>query len=149
MAAEIGKIEDILLETGTTETNGAFQKLGTNSGIGANGSGHFVDVCPRSFAKSGDCIDARYPLGKESIGRQLGQFGRPKVGRYYSILAYPAFINPGYGGHCLFALGCSFTTDQNTVGILKVADSSAFGKEFGIGNDLILENRFGQPLESP
>ena len=145
MAAEIGKIEDILLETRTTETNGAFQKLGTDSGIGANGSGHFVDVGPRSFAKCGDCIDARYPLGKESIGRQLGQFGRPEVSRYYPILAYPAFINSGYGSYGLFPLGCRFTTDQNTVGVLEVADSGAFGKEFGIGNDLILETVLGSP----
>ena len=77
VAAKVGKIQDVLLETGTAKANRALEELWSDARIGSDCPGNLIDVRAGSFAKSRDRIDAGDSLGKKGIRGKLGKLGRP------------------------------------------------------------------------
>lgn len=73
--AEVDKVENILLETRSTETDRGAQKLVAYTAVVADGVGDLVDVGTGSLADGGEGVDGGDTLGEHGVGGELGQFG--------------------------------------------------------------------------
>ena len=71
---QVHQVQDILLETRASETDGRLQEFRANARIVTDGVGNFVDVRASGFADCGESVDGGYTLGKHGIGSELGQF---------------------------------------------------------------------------
>ena len=76
---KIYEVEDIFLETRTTESDRSAQKFGPNSRVFSDRMSDFLDVGSRRLANGGQRIDGRYTLGQHRVGREFRQFGRPEA----------------------------------------------------------------------
>jgi len=72
--AEVDKIEDIFLETGSTEADGGFQEFGSNAGICSDSAGHFIDIRFGGLTECRDGVDGGDSLGKKGVGGEFGKF---------------------------------------------------------------------------
>ncbi len=57
MAAEIDQIEDVLLETGSAETDAGVQKTGSDAAVGTHSPGHLGYIGLGLFTKGGNGVD--------------------------------------------------------------------------------------------
>jgi hypothetical protein len=71
--AEVGKVQDILLEARTAVTNRGLEELGTDARVLANRTCHLVNVRTGRLAKSRDRVDGGNALREESVGNKLGK----------------------------------------------------------------------------
>ena len=84
--AKVNKVKDILLEARTTESDGGFEELGSNTGVKANSMCDFVDVGTSSFTDGRECVDGGNSLGEHSVCSQLGKFRRPEADGQDTVL---------------------------------------------------------------
>lgn len=77
--AEVHKVQDVLLETGTSEANAGLQEFGANAGIEADRVSYLVNVGTSGFADGRKRVDGRDSLREHGVGGQFRQFGRPKT----------------------------------------------------------------------
>ena len=134
--AEVGEIQNVLLETGATVAYGGLQELRTNTGVLADGTGHLVDIGSGCFAEGRDGIDRGDTLGKESVGNEFGEFRGPKIGRQNFLTCHPSGIDGDEFFHGSLPLGGLLTTDQDAIRILKILDSRPLCQELRIGKNL-------------
>jgi hypothetical protein len=137
--AEVDQVEDILLEAGSSESDGRVKKAVSNTCIHTNSPGDFGNISSSGFTESGDGVDRRDTLGEECVGDELGEFGGPQVGgedlRPWDPIG--VYANERLGG--LEALGSLVSSNQDTVGLEQIRHGSTFGKELWVAQDLKVE----------
>ena len=70
--AQVHQVQDILLETRTTETDGGLQESRADARIVADSVCDFFYVCTSGFTNSGEGIDGRDTLSEHGVRSQLG-----------------------------------------------------------------------------
>jgi hypothetical protein len=55
--AQVDKVEDVLLEARSSEADRGLEKLGTQSGVPADGVGDLIDIGTGSFANGRERVD--------------------------------------------------------------------------------------------
>lgn len=142
---QVDQIEDILLETRTTETlsknklhhmtqahtyHRGFQKFGAHSRIFSDGKGDLINVGTGSLANGRKGIHGGDTLGQHGVGGELGQLGRPQTDCEDSVGWDPVGVD---GHQSLASVETRFSlerTDQYTVGGEKILDGGTLGQEF-------------------
>lgn len=77
--AEIHEIEDILLETRSTEPDTGSQEFGANARIEADGMGDFINVGTGGFTDGRQRVDGGDTLGEHGVGRELRKLRGPET----------------------------------------------------------------------
>ena len=72
VAAEVHKVEDVLLEAAATKTRPGLEKLGANAAISSDRPGHLAYLGAGGLTHGRDCIDRTDPLGQEGVGGEFG-----------------------------------------------------------------------------
>jgi len=80
ISAEVDEVQNVLLETGSSEADACVQEFGADAGVHADGARNLDDIRLGLLAKRGDGVDRRYSLGEEGVGNQLGEFTAPDAG---------------------------------------------------------------------
>lgn len=126
---EVDQVEDILLETRTTETDRRLEELGADTSILADGVSDLVDGGTSSLANSGQGVDRRDTLGKHGVGSKLGKLRRPETDGKDSLLGDPVGVDVRQSlASGKTRLGLK-RTDEDTVRGEKVVDGGTLGKE--------------------
>ena len=76
---EVHQVEDILLETRTTEADGRAQEFGANTGIVPDSVRDFIDVGTCRLTDRGECVYRGYTLSEHGVRREFRQLGGPKT----------------------------------------------------------------------
>ena len=134
--AEVGEVENVLLEAGAAVADGCLEELGTDAGVLANGAGYLVDIGSGRLAECGDGVDGGDALGKEGIGHELGKLGGPEIGGEDLLTGDPAGVDGGDFLDGVQSLGGLLAADEDAVGILEILDGGTLGQELGIREDL-------------
>lgn len=66
--AEVDQVEDVLLEARSSESDGSFQELGSDTGVETAGVRDFVNVGSGDFADGRKGVDRGDALSKHGIG---------------------------------------------------------------------------------
>ncbi len=134
--AEINQVEDVLLETGTAETNRCLEELGADARVRADGAGDLIDIRAGGFTEGGDRVDRGNALGEEGVGDELGKLGRPEVGGDDALARDPSGIDRGHRlDRGVSGIG-GLAADQDAVRVFEVGHGGALGEELGIGEHL-------------
>ena len=136
MLAEIGEVQDVFLEAGSTVADGGLEELRSDARVLADGAGDLVDIRPGGLAECGDGIDRGDALGEEGVGHELGELGGPEVGGEDLLAGDPAGVNGDDFLDGRQPLGGLLSADEDAVGIVQILDSRSFGEELWIGKDL-------------
>jgi len=141
---QVDQVEDVLLETGTTESlpvstpsphdpclthNRCLQELGANSRVLADGVSDLVNGGTGSLADGRQSVDRRDTLGEHGVGGELGELRGPQADSKDSVLRDPVGIDVGEGlarGDTRLALE---RTDEDSVRGEQVVDGGTLGKE--------------------
>lgn len=132
VATQVRKVQNVLLEAGSTEANGSLEELRTDALVLAHHEGDFVHVGTGAFAEGADGVDGTDALSEEGISGKLRKFGRPQVGGQDAFTRNPVGIHVHEllaGSQAGFSL---VTTDKHAVRFEQVVDGSPFGEEFRI-----------------
>lgn len=134
--AEVGEVQDVLLEAGTAVADGGLEELRSDAGVLADGAGDLVDVGTGGLAECGDGIDRGDALGEEGVGHELGKLGGPEVGGEDLLAGDPAGVNGDDFLDGSQPLGGLLSADEDAVGIVQILDGRSLGEELWIGEDL-------------
>lgn len=138
---KIDKVEDILLEAAATETDTSHQELVTNTGVDTNGAGDLVNISTSLLANSRDGVNAGNTLSKHGVGHKLGQLRGPNVGGQDTLTGDPGVVDLDESLGSPLSGGGRGGTDQNTVGVEEILDSSTGSQELGVGENLEVNTR--------
>lgn len=144
---KVDQVEDIFLETRSTETNRRFQELGTDSRISTDGVGDFINVRSGSFTDSGKSVNGRNSLSEHSVRSELGEFGRPETDGEDSVLGNPVGVDGGQRGTGVFTLLSLERTNEDSIGSEQVSNGGTLSQELGVGQDLEFTSRLRVSLE--
>mmetsp|Transcript_18080 Transcript_18080/g.33015 ORF Transcript_18080/g.33015 Transcript_18080/m.33015 type:complete len:264 (-) Transcript_18080:732-1523(-) len=66
--AHVAEVQDVLLETGSTESDGRVEEFRSNTAVRADGARNLLDVRTGSLAERGDGVHGANALGQKSVG---------------------------------------------------------------------------------
>lgn len=90
---QVDQVEDILLETRSTETDRGLQELVTHSGVLSDGKGDLVNGSTSSLANGREGVDGRDSLSQHGVGGKLGKLGRPETDGQDSLFGNPVLVD--------------------------------------------------------
>lgn len=134
--AKVAQVENILLEAGATISNGSLEELGADTGVHADGAGNLIDIGAGGLADGGNGVDGGNTLGKERVGDELGELGRPDVGLEDALLGDPVVVDIGEDLAGLAAGLVHGSTDEDTVRLVEVVHGSSLSEELRVGQDI-------------
>ena len=139
VVAQVDQVQDVFLETGSAETDGGFQELGTYTRVGANGVGDFFYIRAGGFAQGRDGINAADALGEEGVGRELRQLRRPYIRGDDALARDPGVVHLYQGVDGGLAGVGLLSPNEHPIRFEQVTHSGTLGQEFRIGEDLEVE----------
>ena len=134
--AKIGEIEDILLEARAAEADGRLEEFRADAAVLADGVGDLVDIGTGRLAERRDGVDGGNALGEERVGDELGNFGRPEVGRDDALARHPTSVDGDERRDRRVALGRALAADEHAIRVEQIGHRRALGEEFRIGKHL-------------
>mmetsp|Transcript_46965 Transcript_46965/g.69528 ORF Transcript_46965/g.69528 Transcript_46965/m.69528 type:complete len:279 (-) Transcript_46965:295-1131(-) len=136
-AADVHKVENILLEARPTKSHGGAKELRADTGVGTDRTRYLFNISPSLFAKCRNGIDRRNALRQKCVGRQLRELTRPQVGGEDALFGDPLAVDVHNSLHCRAAGRGFLTTDEHTGRLQKVANCSSLCQKLWVGQNLV------------
>lgn len=144
---KVDKVENVLLEARTTESNRSLEELGADTRVLADSEGDLVNVGAGSLTDGREGVDRGDTLSKHGVGGELGELRGPEADGENAVTGNPVGVDLGEGGAGILARLGLEGADEDTVGGEEVADGGTLSKELGVGENVEAASGLGVGLK--